>query len=143
MSIKQISIFLENKAGRLYEVSSALGDANIDIHALSLADTSDFGILRLIVNQPEKASTTLKEKGFTVGITEVIAVEVEDKPGGFAKVMKIMQDAKINIEYMYAFVEKTKDNAIVIFRVDNIETAINTLEKKGLHILREAEVLDL
>jgi len=143
MFIKQISIFLENKAGRLYDVSSALGDEKINIRALSLADTADFGILRLIVDQPEKASDVLKEHGFTVGITHVIAVEVEDKPGGFASVMKVMSEAGINVEYMYAFVEKSRDNAIVIFRVEKVEKVADALQDKGLKLLKESEVLSL
>lgn len=143
MFIKQISIFLENKAGRLHEVGEALGKKTINIRALSLADTSDFGILRLIVDKPEEASTILKEAGFTVGITHVIAAEVEDKPGGFAKVMKAMDDAGINVEYMYAFVEKSSANAVLIFRVENLEKVADMLQDSGLKILKEDEVLSL
>lgn len=143
MVIKQISVFLENKSGRLHEMAKALGDAEINIRSVSLADSSDFGIVRLIVNRPEDASRVLKEAGFTVGITHVIAVEVPDAPGGLAIVMKMMDEASINIEYMYAFVEKTKDSAILIIRFDEIEKAVDALMGRGLRILHEKDVLSL
>lgn len=100
---KQISVFLENKAGRLAHVTRVLGEAGINIRALSIADTSDFGILRIIVNDPEKAYRILKEADFTVSETEVIAVQVPDSPGGLATVLEQMSDADLNIEYLYAF----------------------------------------
>jgi hypothetical protein len=106
MKVEQISIFLENKAGRLAEVTRILGEGGINIRALSLADTSDFGILRLIVNDHEKAKKILKEHGFTVGRTEVVAVEVEDRPGGLSSILQILYEAGINVEYMYAFVQQ-------------------------------------
>src|SRR5512135_49436 len=117
MKVEQISIFLENKSGRLAEVATVLAGASINIRALSLADTTDFGILRLIVNDTERAKQVLKDNGFTVGKTEVIAVEVPDRPGGLAHILKIIQAEDINVEYMYAFVQKTV-NAIIIFRFD-------------------------
>ena len=107
MKVEQISIFLENKAGRLAEVTRILGKGGINIRALSLADTSDFGILRLIVNDHEKAKQILKDNGFTVGRTEVIAVEVEDRPGGLNSILEILFKANINVEYMYAFVQQS------------------------------------
>jgi hypothetical protein len=100
---KQISVFLENKAGRLSHVTRVLGEAGINIRALSIADTSDFGILRIIVSDPEKAYRILKEANFTVSETEVIAVQVPDSPGGLATVLEQMSDANLNIEYLYAF----------------------------------------
>jgi hypothetical protein len=136
MKVTQISIFIENRAGRLAEVADILGKNNVNIRALSLADTSEFGILRLIVNDPEKASKVLKDSGFTVGKTEVIAVEVPDRPGGLAGILKILEKEAINVEYMYAFVEKAKDNAILIFRFENLDKAISTLEKNSVRILK-------
>ena len=135
MKVEQISIFLENKSGRLADVSGVLADAGINIRALSLADTTDFGILRLIVNDTKKAKAVLKEKGFTVGKTEVIAVEVSDRPGGLAELLNAIQKEGINVEYMYAFLQKHEDKAIIIFRFDELEKAIATLQNAGIKIL--------
>ncbi len=135
MKVEQISVFLENKAGRLAEVTRILAEANINIRALSLADTSDFGILRLIVNDTEKAKTVLKANGFTVGKTNVVAVEVEDRPGGLNKILEILKDANINVEYMYAFVQQSGDNAVIIFRFDNTDDAIKVLLEKGVKVI--------
>ncbi|MCX8085179.1 MAG: ACT domain-containing protein [Calditerrivibrio sp.] len=135
MKITQISVFIENKSGRLYEICDLLGKNDLNIRALSLADTSDFGILRLIINDPEKAYTLLKQNGFTVGKTEVIAVEVPDVPGGLASVLKILKDNDVNVEYMYAFVEKSTDFAVMIFRFDEVEKALETLESAGIKTL--------
>ena len=135
MKVEQISIFLENKAGRLAEVTGILGEASINIRALSLADTSDFGILRLIVNDHEKAKEVLKEHGFTVGRTEVVAVEVEDKPGGLKRILQILFEAGINVEYMYAFVQQSGQNAVLIFRFDDIDNAIDVLMQNGVVVI--------
>ncbi len=143
MKVEQISIFLENKSGRLAEVTRILADAGINIRALSLADTSDFGILRLIVNETEKAKAVLKENGFTVGKNEVIAVEVPDRPGGLAGILEALSGSNINVEYMYAFVERSGENAIIIFRFDEIEKAIEALQAAGVRILRGEEVYSL
>lgn len=145
MRVQQISIFLENKSGRLSEVARILGDNGINIRALSLADTTDFGILRLIVNDTEKASAVLKKNGFTVGKTEVIAVEVEDRPGGLAKILEILNKETINVEYMYAFVERSRNNAVIIFRFDdqNIDRAIKLLKDAGIAVLKGENVYTL
>lgn len=135
MKVEQISIFIENKSGRLAEVSSILGEAGVNIRALSLADTSDFGILRLIVNDRDKAMNALKTKGFTVSKTEVVAVEVPDQPGGLASILHELDTAAINVEYMYAFVERCGANAVIIFRFDETEKAIQTLSAKGFNML--------
>lgn len=141
MLIKQISIFLENKHGRLAKVTSILGDNNIDIRALSLADTTDFGVLRLIVNYPDKARQILTDNGFTVSINDVIALEVEDKPGGLAKTLDILGEKGISIEYMYAFVGNSKPNsAMVIFRVEEPEKALEILEREDVVIKSPDEV---
>jgi hypothetical protein len=143
MKVEQISIFLENKSGRLADVAGVLAGGGINIRALSLADTTDFGILRLIVNDTEKAKQILKENGFTVGKTEVIAVEVSDRPGGLAEILNIMRDNSINVEYMYAFVQKSGGNAIIVFRFDELEKAIGTLQKAGINILKGEDVYAL
>lgn len=135
MKVEQISIFIENKSGRLAEVTRVLGEAGVNIRALSLADTSDFGILRLIVNDREKAKQVLKEKGFTVSKTEVVAVEVPDKPGGLSQILQTLDSEAINVEYMYAFVERCGENAVIIFRFDETEKAISALLAKGFNIL--------
>lgn len=143
MKITQISVFIENKSGRLYEICDLLGRNNLNIRALSLADTSDFGILRLIVNEPERAYTLLKQNGFTVGKTEVIAVEVPDVPGGLASVLKVLSANDVNVEYMYAFVEKSSDFAVMIFRFDEVDKALETLEKAGIKTIEGVKIYGL
>lgn len=140
MKVEQISIFIENKSGRLAEVTHALGDAGINILALSLADTNDFGILRLIVDQTDLARTTLKEKGFTVNKTDVVAVEVPDRPSGLYGILAILDQGLVNVEYMYAFVERQGGNAVIIFRFDNTEEAIQVLLRAGVNVLRGERV---
>ena len=143
MRLEQISIFLENKSGRLAEVTSILAAAGVNIRALSLADTADFGILRLIVDRSDQARQTLKEHGFTVGKTEVLAVEVPDRPGGLAEILRALQGAKINVEYMYAFVQRSGDNAIIIFRFDEPDKAIQVLAQAGVRVLKGEELYAL
>ena len=135
MKVEQISIFIENKSGRLAEVARILGEAGVNIRALSLADTSDFGILRLIVNDREKAKQVLKDQGFTVSKTEVVAIEVPDRPGGLSEILETLDGESINVEYMYAFVERCEENAVIIFRFDETEKAIKTLIEKGFNVL--------
>lgn len=142
MKAEQLSIFLENKAGRLSEVTRTLHEAGINIRALSLADTSDFGILRLIVCDHERAKAVLKEKGFTIGRTAVVAVEVEDKPGGLNAILQLISDTNINIEYMYAFVQKDTDNATLIFRFDKIDQAIELLTANNIRIIPGEQLYD-
>jgi hypothetical protein len=140
MSVKQISVFLENKKGRLAEVTMSLSREKINIRALSLADTADFGVLRIIVDSPDRAVAALKARGFVAQVTEVIAVEVEDRPGGLARILEVLDQDNVNVEYMYAYVEKTKNNAIVICRIDDRERALQVLEKHGIATLN-AEAL--
>ncbi len=143
MRLKQISVFLENKAGRLWEMTETLKERDLNIRALSLADTSDFGILRMIVNRPDEAFAALKEKGFSVAVTEVLAVEVPDRPGGLSGVLKVLAAAGMNVEYMYAFVEKKAGNAVVVLRVEDIDRAVSSLSGAGVTILRAKEVYNL
>jgi hypothetical protein len=135
MKVEQISIFIENKSGRLAEVTGILGKAGVSIRALSLADTSDFGILRLIVDNPTKALEILRANSFTVNKTEVVGVEVPDQPGGLASILTVLDKNSINVEYMYAFVERSGGNAVIIFRFDNIDEAISVLERNGIRVL--------
>ncbi len=143
MRLEQISIFLENKSGRLAEVTNVLAAANVNIRALSLADTADFGILRLIVDQTEQAKQALKDHGFTIGKTEVVALEVPDRPGGLAEILRILGAGGINVEYMYAFVQRSGSNAIVIFRFDELDKAIEVLISAGVRVLRGEELYAL
>ncbi|MDH7497335.1 MAG: ACT domain-containing protein [Syntrophomonadaceae bacterium] len=141
--VKQISVFLENKAGRLASVTRTLGDAGINIRALSIADTSDFGILRLIVSDPDRAYAILKEAGFAVSETEVIAVSVPDTPGGLAAILEVMAEAGINIEYLYAFIGTRAENALVIFKVEDPQRAVKFFGERGISFLRAEEVYAL
>jgi len=135
MHAQQISIFLENKAGRLAEVTGILAEAKVNIRALALADTSDFGVLRLIVDDNQKAESVLKQGGFTVSKTDVVAVEVSDRPGGLHHILDLLQSAGINVEYMYAFVQHSGTNAVMIFRFDQTEEALKVLAADGLKVI--------
>lgn len=137
---KQISVFLENKAGRLARVTRVLGESGINIRALSIADTSDFGILRLIVNDPVKAYTILKDAGFTVSETDVIAVKVPDCPGGLATVLEQMSETNLNIEYLYAFLGTSEEDALVIFKVEDIQKARQAFCEKGIPFLDDQDL---
>lgn len=143
MKVEQISIFLENRAGRLEEVTRILSENEISIRALSLADTSDFGILRLIVSDHEKAKKALKENGFTVGRTSVVAVEVDDKPGGLNSILQTLSKGGVNVEYMYAFVQQSAKTAIIVFRFDKTDQAIELLCKEGLKIIHGETLYNL
>ena len=134
MKIRQVSVFIENKVGRIMEITEALGESKINLRALSLADTSDFGVLRMIVDNVDKALSVLKDRGFIVKETEVVAVEVPDKPGGLARVLEILCIENINVEYMYAFFEQPKDKALLIFRFEDPGKAIDVLSGKGIQI---------
>lgn len=135
MQVEQISVFLENKTGRLSEVTGILAEAGVNIRALALADTSDFGVLRLILDDNEHAVAVLKENGFTVGKTEVVAAEVADKPGGLHNILKTLRGEGINVEYMYAYVRHTGKDAVMIFRFDNIQGAVEVLKKSGVSVI--------
>lgn len=140
MRVKQISVFIENRSGRLLEVTKVLSDNGINIRALSLADTSDYGILRLIVDKPAETLEVLKKANFTLSETDVIAVEVPDTPGGLANVLEYLTEVDINVEYMYAFVEKSTDNAALILRIEDIDKAVEALEKNNVTILNNEGV---
>lgn len=143
MRAEQISVFLENKAGRLAEVTAILSEAEVNIRALALADTSDFGVLRLIVDNNAKAVEALKNRGFTVGRTDVLAVEVEDRPGGLHRILDMLHKSQINVEYMYAFVQHSGENAVMIFRIDNIDEAVKILEENKVKVINGSKVYTL
>jgi hypothetical protein len=143
MQTEQISIFIENKAGRLSDITGILSKANINIRALAVADTSDFGVLRLIVNDNAKAEEALKNSGFTVRKTRVVAVKVDDNPGGLHRILDILKNAGINVEYMYAFIQQSGDKAIMIFRFDQTEEAIKILMDNGVTIIDESTLSTL
>ncbi len=142
MLVKQISIFLENKSGRLADVANVLADAGIDIRALSIADTTDFGILRLIVNDPDKALGALESNGFAVSTTEVIAVGIPDVPGGLANVLIFFKEKNIDIEYLYAFITKYHDEATVILKIDATDKALEILKEHNIRVLEAKTVYD-
>jgi len=143
MRVEQIAVFLENKSGRLAEITSIIAENGVNIRALSVADTADFGILRLIVDDVEKAQNALKEKGFTVGKTNVLAVEVSDEVGGLARVLRSIEKAGLNVEYMYAFVNKSGENAVLIFRFEDMDKAIDSLLAGGYTLLTGKQISEL
>ena len=143
MKLKQISVFLENRKGRLWKALNILSEAKINIRALSIADTSEFGILRIIVPEPEKAKNILEESNFVVKVNDVIAVSISDEPGGLDSVLEALNKLDINVEYLYAFVEKKGKNAIVVIRTEDIDAGINALEKGGITVLPSEEVYSL
>ncbi len=142
---KQVSIFLENKSGRLAEVCRVLGENEIDIRALCIADTSDFGILRLIVNDPQKAVDVLQAVGFSVGSTGVLALRIPDQPGGLGVVLGRLEQAGVNVEYMYAFFITLEGDAVVLFKVDDgaLDATVVALNKAGVGIVPGDEVYGL
>lgn len=137
MLIEQISIFMENKPGRLADVTELLAKSGVDIRAMSIADTRDFGILRLIVNKPALAEEVLKREGYTFSPTKVIAIGLDDQPGGLAGVLRLLYDNGISVEYMYAFVSRVEGKAYVILRVQDNDRAIAAVEKAGLTFLTD------
>jgi hypothetical protein len=143
MKVEQISLFLENKPGSMEKATKVLSDAGINIRALSLADTSDFGILRLILNDVDRGKKILQENGFTVRKTEVVAVEVPDKPGGLHSIMEALSRSNVNVEYMYAYVERSGKDAIIIFRFDPIDAGIEALQKSGFSVLPGEKVYNI
>ena len=143
MMLKQISVFLENRQGTLAAATRVLGDHGIDLIALSIADTTDFGIMRCIVNKPEQAAQLLQEAGFTVSTTEVLAVEVPDVPGGLAKVLQILDQSGISVEYLYSFVRSHTDHALILFRVENNELCMKVLKENDIHFFSGEQIFSL
>ncbi len=137
MQIKQISVFLENNAGRLAEVTKTIAAAGVNIRAISIADTADFGILRFIADKSEEAMAALSAAGFTARMTDVLAVEIRDEPGALAAVMELFQKTQVNIEYLYASLEGAKEKAVVIFKVEDVEHGRKIVREHGLSVLEK------
>lgn len=141
MSMKQISVFVENKPGALYALTAVLAQGQIDMRALSLAETKDFGIVRLIVNDLYKTTTLLKDAGYVHNLTPVVGVAIPDVPGGLNRVLQVLTDAKVNVEYMYAFLGgKDVDHAYMIFRVADDKAAETALASRGIQVLDQEQV---
>ena len=142
MLVKQISVFVENATGRLSKLTRTLADEGIDIIAICIADTVDFGILRCIVNDPDKAVIVLKENGFTASMTKVLAVELEDVPGGLATVLEYLSQESIGVEYVYSFVRSRQDKALILFKVDDPEKAVSVLQQNQVRILCHNDIIN-
>ncbi len=138
--IKQLSVFIENKKGRLAKITGVLADAGIDLIALSIADTTNFGIMRGIVKDPDKAVNILKENGFTASLAEVFVVEVPDEPGGLSNVLQLLDEADVSIEYLYSFVFAQNENALILFRVEDIDGAVAKLKQNGVKLLTADDI---
>lgn len=143
MTVKQISVFVENTAGKLAELTEYLHQQDIDMRALSIAETQDFGIVRIIVDDAYKASQVLKEAGYVASITPVLAVEMPDEPGSLFKILKLLGDGGINLEYMYAFLTRKEDTAYMVLRVADNEKAAELLSKKGIHTVCQDAIASL
>jgi hypothetical protein len=141
MIIKQLSVFLENKSGRLTEVTEALASAHINISAFSIADTSEFGVLRMIVNKPDEAEKTLKMRGISVHITDVVGLVVPDEPGGLHRALQILSSEGVSIEYMYAFA--LNNRATVILRTEAVQQTIAILQKHKLELLKSSDIYEI
>jgi hypothetical protein len=140
MLVRQINVFLENQSGRLAEVTRTLGENDIDIRALYIADTTEYGILRMILDKPEKAVDLLTSAGFTVSSTPVIAIAIADKPGTLDHALAILSDGAISLEYLYAYVGRTSDDAVVVIRVQDPELALLKLAEADIRVLSSEEV---
>jgi len=137
MIIKQLSVFLENKSGRLYEVLETLGNKNINVTAATIADTSEYGILRMIVSDPENARKALKDKQITVNVTEVLSIATPNQPGSLAKALKILSDERISIEYLYAF--SLGNKSFVVIRAEDVNQAIMALQRHQMELIRASD----
>lgn len=142
MTVKQISVFLENKPGRLAEFTDVLSENNINMRALSLAEASDFGIVRVIVDDVYNTSTVLKDHDYIFSITKVLAVEMPDEPGALSRVIRVLGDNEVNVEYMYAFTSRKKDSAYMIIRVADNKKAIEVLQKNGIRPVCQDELME-
>lgn len=142
MTVEQISVFVENRSGQLGDVTRVLEEANINIRALSLSDTTDFGVLHLMADDTEKARNVLSRAGFTVGSTPVVAVDVADRPGGLGRVLAVLSEHGINVEYLYAYTQRESTRATIIFRFDRTEEAVNVLQQRGIRVLGPEDIAD-
>ena len=143
MALKQLNIFVENKQGALVDITNTLARHEINIRALSIADTEEFGILRLIVNDTEMACKMLAEEGYLIKATDVVGVKIGDEPGKLSKALDVLDKAEINMEYLYAFMSRTEKHAYVVLRVADNIAAENALEASGFHLITDADVSKL
>lgn len=143
MAINQLTVFVENKQGALVDITEVLASKNIDLRALSIADTEDFGILRLIVNNNELASKTLSEHGYLVKNTDVVGVKIGDEPGKLSKALAVLDKFEINLEYLYAFLTRTEKHAYVVLRVADNKAAEKALTDAGFHIITDSDIAKL
>ena len=143
MKIKQLSIFLQNRMGSLSKPLEVLSDADVNIRAMCMADTSEFGILRLVVDDPEKGKEALEKNNFLVKITDIIGVEMNDTPGGLTTVLKIIKDNEIDLEYLYAFSHDKAEKAILLLHADKLDELIGALEENDIIIVQAEEVYNL
>ena len=143
MAIKQLTVFVENKQGAMVSITEILSKNNTNIRALSIAETQDFGILRLIVNDEEAAKTILADAGYLIKITDVVGVKIGDAPGKLCEALKVLDESKINLEYLYAFMARTEKHAYVVLRVEDNAAAENVLVNAGFHLITEADIRKL
>ena len=140
MSLKQLTIFVENKQGSLVDITDTLAANNVNLRALSIADTQDFGLLRLIVNDNDTAVASLSDKGYVLKVTEVVGVKIGDQPGKLSKALFVLAEAGVNVEYLYAFMARTEKHAYVVLRPTDNSAAENALEAAGFHMITDADI---
>ncbi|MHB8049610.1 MAG: ACT domain-containing protein [Coriobacteriia bacterium] len=138
--VKQLTVFLENSPGRLARLTRALGDAEVNMRALMVADTAEFGVVRIICDRPEVAKSSLEDAGFSVSVTDVIAVAVPDRPGGLADILEVLGAEDLNVEYAYCFVEPGGSSAVDVFRVERVADAMRVLGEAGIRVLRAEDI---
>ena len=143
MAIKQLTVFVENRQGTMVSITDTLSKHNVNLRALSIAETEDFGILRLIVNDEETAEKVLREEGYLIKITDIVGVKIGDAPGKLSAALKVLDDNKINIEYLYAFMARTEKHAYVVIRVEDNDAAEAALTSAGFHLVTDADVAKL
>ena len=143
MLVKQISVFVQNERGRLSQITRLMAENGIDIRSISISDTVDFGILRCIVSDPDKAAQELKSHGFTASITNMVAVEIEDKPGGLARVLDLMAAEGIGVDYMYSFIRGHKGTGLMLFKFADNDRALKTLSDNGIPVLCQKDISEL
>jgi hypothetical protein len=139
MKLKQVSVFLENRPGSLAALTAFLGERGINIRALSIAESRDFGVIRMIVPDPATAAVLLAEKGYSIQVVEVLAVEVADEPGGLGRALSELADERLNVDYLYTFMNKVAENAVIVLRVDNLDYACTVLSRKGFKLLSQED----
>ncbi len=138
--VKQISVFLENSRGKLAHITETLGQAGVDLYSLSIADTASFGILRIVVNDTDRALKVLRDEGYAVNVADLIAIAVPDAPGGLAHALRPLSDAGVGVEYLYSYVRKSSQSALILFKSDNVTQAVAVLEGAGIPLLGQDEL---